>query len=436
MLWLHLLLVKKPQPATRPCCARRLRTLILKPASITRDWLKTLRAGRIFPWQLCWIIGRGAFHKFSNVVSPTTYGGTALTFDPEDRLSAFGTAQTDRYDGDGHRAAKNIGSTYYYLYDGDRVLATGQPTGALGGLNTWGADGLVSTRSATYSVYDTFDERGGLAQRLSAAGGVYTTDKYDAFGSRTSTAIPSDGWGFGAQWGYFTDKETGLVLCGHRFYDPGTGRWLTQGPCWVQRRRQPLRLLPERLGEQGGCHRYGLVPAPAQPFPRQAAARWPDHDGSHSRLAKPRATAVQPRDAAVQRAAGSPYTLSDGPRVPACHGELSTRWSDQCQHTSRIRFRRHVDSNARRANQFRLWLCGRKRGDKSGILYARAEWQLSVQWVWGVNRFDGYVRPTEWQHRLYRRRIRTRSTDLYRRRNNRLVAPAIGAITSSGGEIL
>ena len=189
-----------------------------------------IESGEDFSWQLCWIIGRGAFHKFSNVVNPTSYGGTALTFDPEDRLTAFGSAQTDRYDGDGHRAAKNIGSTYYYLYDGDQVLATGQPTGALGGLNTWGADGLVSTRSATYSVYDTFDERGGLAQRLSAAGGVYTTDKYDAFGSRTSTAIPSDGWGFGAQWGYFTDKETGLVLCGHRFYDPGTGRWLTRDP--------------------------------------------------------------------------------------------------------------------------------------------------------------------------------------------------------------
>ena len=68
-------------------------------------------------------------------------------------LSAFGSAQADRYDGDGHRVVKNIGSTYYYLYDGDQVLATGQPTGALSGLNTWGADGLVSTRSSIYSVY-------------------------------------------------------------------------------------------------------------------------------------------------------------------------------------------------------------------------------------------------------------------------------------------
>ena len=110
------------------------------------------------------------------------------------------------------------------------MLATGQPTGALGGLNTWGTDGLVSTRSATYSLYDTFDERGGLAQRLSAAGGVYTTDKFDAFGSRTSTAIPSDGWGFKAQWGYFTDKETGLVHMRPPLLRPRNGQVADAGP--------------------------------------------------------------------------------------------------------------------------------------------------------------------------------------------------------------
>ena len=36
--------------------------------------------------------------------------------------------------------------------------------------------------------------------------------------------------GFGGEWGYQTDKETGLVLCGARYYDPSTGRWLTRDP--------------------------------------------------------------------------------------------------------------------------------------------------------------------------------------------------------------
>jgi RHS repeat-associated protein len=36
--------------------------------------------------------------------------------------------------------------------------------------------------------------------------------------------------GFGGQYGYYTDPETGLVLCTHRYYDPGAGRWLTRDP--------------------------------------------------------------------------------------------------------------------------------------------------------------------------------------------------------------
>lgn len=33
--------------------------------------------------------------------------------------------------------------------------------------------------------------------------------------------------GFGGQYGYYTDRETGLVLMGHRYYDPQTGCFLT-----------------------------------------------------------------------------------------------------------------------------------------------------------------------------------------------------------------
>ena len=36
--------------------------------------------------------------------------------------------------------------------------------------------------------------------------------------------------GLGAQQGYYTDPQTGLVLCGHRYYDPGHGRWITRDP--------------------------------------------------------------------------------------------------------------------------------------------------------------------------------------------------------------
>ena len=49
--------------------------------------------------------------------------------------------------------------------------------------------------------------------------------------------------GFGGQYGYYTDLETGLVLMTNRYYDPGTGRFLTRDP----------------IGYGGGINLYGFV---------------------------------------------------------------------------------------------------------------------------------------------------------------------------------
>ncbi len=34
--------------------------------------------------------------------------------------------------------------------------------------------------------------------------------------------------GFGGQWGYYADRETGIILCTHRYYDPSNARWLNR----------------------------------------------------------------------------------------------------------------------------------------------------------------------------------------------------------------
>jgi len=52
-----------------------------------------------------------------------------------------------------------------------------------------------------------------------------------------------DAMGFQGQFGAYTDNETGLVLMGHRYYDAGTGRFLTRDP----------------LGYGGGINLYGFT---------------------------------------------------------------------------------------------------------------------------------------------------------------------------------
>ena len=56
-------------------------------------------------------------------------------------------------------------------------------------------------------------------------------------------ANPNDPFGYEAQWGYYTDNETGLLLLTHRYYDPTQGRFLTRDP----------------IGYEGGVDLYGYA---------------------------------------------------------------------------------------------------------------------------------------------------------------------------------
>ena len=64
------------------------------------------------------------------------------------------------------------------------------------------------------------------------------TVAYDAWGGLLVDVDANTGgkeqWqdpiGWGGQWGYYNEAETGLVLLGHRYYDPYRARFLTRDP--------------------------------------------------------------------------------------------------------------------------------------------------------------------------------------------------------------
>ena len=201
----------------------------------------------------------GSGYGYDGNGNPTTYKGKTLTFDPENRLTSLTfTAKTGgtssylfAYDGDGHQVYKQASGapqSYYKLYDGDTLVGlylhndNTIPQLFLTSTMTFGADGLVSAHNASgTATFYTFDERGNVAQRVNASGTVTSTDLYDAYGSGTPGG--GDVFGYGGQAGYYTDVETGLILCTHRFYDPQAGRWLTRDP----------------IGYQGGVNLYGYT---------------------------------------------------------------------------------------------------------------------------------------------------------------------------------
>ena len=204
--------------------------------------------------------------------NPTLYnwGGTNTTFawDAEDRLTQFGTAFTAGYRPDGLRAWKqttNAASRHYFLYDGGHIVAELDSAGALLSAYGWGAAGLSERyEKATNTTYAyTFDPSGNLLQRHTnntANGGTpiyadYST-LYDAFGGQRGAVTSRSGYalvnqdpvGWGGQWGGYTDQETvappgsgtdplprnPLVLLGHRYYDPGAGRFLNRDPVGME----------------------------------------------------------------------------------------------------------------------------------------------------------------------------------------------------------
>ncbi len=275
--------------------------------------------------------------------NPTAYRTRTLAFDPENRLTLGGkNGQTNAYSGDALRSRKQFTSgtgpsavtrTVYFLYDGDQpVLETTQTSSAdvpgSVSLTTFGADGLVSrhtsvgatgathTGQATNSsvngsettTFYAFDERGNVSERLSVtasgssgpggprlnapAGPSVVSEVYDAYGARTGTAAQPDPFGYEGQAGYYTDLETGLILCTHRFYDPQNGRWLTRDP----------------MGYKGGVNLYGYVGNDPVSRTDRRGYQWSspgDHDG----------TSAEPT-----RAGGDGHMpVSDDPTITAYH---------------------------------------------------------------------------------------------------------------------
>jgi len=170
--------------------------------------------------------------------NPTTYGGKPLVYDADNKLTNYDNGTlTAGYGADGLRAwkANSAGAKTFYLYDGAEPIcemsAAGIGQSTLAALNTFGPSGLIARTTnpgtSPATTYYTFDEAGNVSQRTNASGAVTSTDSYDAFGAGTT---PPDPFGFGGQFGYYTDHETGLVLCGQRYYDPGAARWLTRDP--------------------------------------------------------------------------------------------------------------------------------------------------------------------------------------------------------------
>ena len=95
-------------------------------------------------------------------------------YDPENRMTAFGTLMSAGYRADNLRAWKqnSVGARTYFYYVGGTPLFETDATGAVTATNVFSPDGLTARKQGGSWIYYTFDQQGNVAQRLKAFSNV------------------------------------------------------------------------------------------------------------------------------------------------------------------------------------------------------------------------------------------------------------------------
>jgi RHS repeat-associated protein len=179
------------------------------------------------------------YNNNGNTTSKTVSGGTTnYTWDYENRLASVtlpgtGGSITFKYDPLGRRIQKaftqnSTTTTANYLYDGSNAVADIDQNGNV--LSRYAEtqnidEPLAELRSGTTSYYEV-DGLGSVTSLTSGAGAIANTYTYDSFGT-ASTGSTTNRFQYTAR---EFDSESGLYYYRARYYDPVSGRFVSEDP--------------------------------------------------------------------------------------------------------------------------------------------------------------------------------------------------------------
>jgi RHS repeat-associated protein len=161
---------------------------------------------------------------------------TSYAWDFENRLTSVtlpgsGGTVTFKYDPFGRRIYKSSAAgTSIYAYDGDNLVEETNSSGTAVARYSQALnfdEPLAMLRSSTTSYYDA-DGLGSVTSLSNSAGSLAQTYGYDSFGKQTSSSGSlTNPFQYTAR---ELDSETSLYYYRARYYDPSTGRFLSQDP--------------------------------------------------------------------------------------------------------------------------------------------------------------------------------------------------------------
>ena len=160
---------------------------------------------------------------------PATAKATTMTYDQVNRLVSYhrgSVTATYTYNGDGVRMSKTVGrTTTRFAWD----LSGSQPLLLVAGSTDYiqGPDGLPLEQISPTGVVRYFhhDQLGSTRLLTGATGSVLATYSYGPYGNLVSSSGSTANQLLYA--GQYRDAESGLYYLQARYYDPGTGQFLT-----------------------------------------------------------------------------------------------------------------------------------------------------------------------------------------------------------------
>ena len=173
-----------------------------------------------------------------NLTSKTAKAGgdvTTYTYNAQDQLTQIdlpgGSVALYAYDALGRRIQKDVdGTVTTYVYDGEDIVLEFDGTATLQARYGHGDrtdQPLVMARGGQSYHYHS-DHLGSVRALTNSAGAVVNSADYDAYGNReTVNETVASPYGFT---GREFDPESGLTYYRARYYDPNTGRFLTEDP--------------------------------------------------------------------------------------------------------------------------------------------------------------------------------------------------------------
>jgi RHS repeat-associated protein len=182
-------------------------------------------------------------------IQATTMEMTTYSWDAEGRLIRVhlpdGTTARYAYDPFGRRMEKSVnGTVSRYLYDASSGAILLEYDGAGAVVRSYtglGVGNPLMMESGGNAYFYLNDHLGIPQQMVDQPGAVVWNAGYDAYGeAHPDVELVENNLRFPGQ--YF-DEETGLHYNWHRYYDPGTGRYLT----------------PDPIGLAGGINLYSYV---------------------------------------------------------------------------------------------------------------------------------------------------------------------------------